>query len=725
MAHTRYRKLGEILGEGSYKTVSKAIDEEEGKEVAYNEVRVKKYEEEVHSSSSFSSEIALLKNINHPNIIKIIDYWFTEEDFVFITELMTGGTLRDYIRKVGALNDKLIRKWGRQILEGIKYLHTQDPPIIHRDIKNENIFVNSSQGEIKIGDLGIAKEKKNKRYTIVGTPNFMAREIFEGEGYTEKVDVYAFGMCLIEMATGVSPYGELSNSGEIYKNVLQGVLPHALHTLQSNCLKSLILSCLLPVPNRFSAAQCLEHHYFTQTPACDGTCIPRECATVLPISSSDAEMKLSLIAFTDPVIVFQIFLVESSRFIKFDYDLNEDTVQKVSTELIKEKIIKSEFIEAFSELLKKGVEKALEMKNAGHLKDGIVNLERNSCGHFIDGIKLKSTPCKHGSSDRNDRPHSETDARSTSKSEFGEKTIEAMQEIEKEMQIVEKIKSIVIEPSIKKNEQHPCDTGDAAFSSNGSPEILPMDKSTAPSLCDARSSGLRKSQQQEGAPSDGGMRSDGVKADGIIAASLIVTPPMKSPPMPTGRLTEEQIVSDLSLSESYDISKQKYKANAPVVQFAFDAAGITGRTEDTARSWIKVLRDEDLESVSDLKLLVYEDWEKLPLTVFASRAMQNMLYGIDNVPLKEKQLVVNLSLQEYDNKTPVQEFVSDVCMCIRRPELAHTWENKLLEQDIRTVAELKSLHQDDWARLGLTVFGYRILKNIIYKKGKISTEYAA
>ena len=158
----RYKKLKIPLGEGSYKTVTKAIDEEEGKEVAYNEVKIRQYVLESGSNTCFSKEIALLKNIDHPYIIKIFDYWFTDVDFVFITELMTGGTLRDCIVKNGPLNCKLIRKWGKQILEGLKYLHNMNPPIIHRDIKNENIFVNSSQGEIKIGDLGIAKEKKHK-----------------------------------------------------------------------------------------------------------------------------------------------------------------------------------------------------------------------------------------------------------------------------------------------------------------------------------------------------------------------------------------------------------------------------------------------------------------------------------------------------------------------------------------------------------------------------------
>jgi len=147
---------------------------------------------------------------------------------------------------------------GRQVLEGLRYLRTQDPPIIHRDIKNENIFVSSSPGKIKIGDLGIAKEKKHRCYMIVGTPNFTACEMFEGKDYSEKVDVYVFGMSLIEMATGKTPYSELTDSSDMYKNILCGMLPDSLCSVQDCRLRLLIMGCLVPDANRYSAAQCLE-----------------------------------------------------------------------------------------------------------------------------------------------------------------------------------------------------------------------------------------------------------------------------------------------------------------------------------------------------------------------------------------------------------------------------------------------------------------------------------
>ena len=106
---------------------------------------------------------------------------------------------------------KVIKKWCNEILQGLQYLHDQKIPIIHRDIKCDNIFINSNSGEIKIGDLGLSTTMKNS-YTssVLGTPEFMAPELYE-EYYGTEVDIYAFGMALLEMLTREAPYRECQN----------------------------------------------------------------------------------------------------------------------------------------------------------------------------------------------------------------------------------------------------------------------------------------------------------------------------------------------------------------------------------------------------------------------------------------------------------------------------------------------------------------------------------
>ncbi len=97
---------------------------------------------------------------------------------------------------------KVIKNFANQILKGLAYLHGRQPPVIHRDLKCDNVFVTGQCGQVKIGDLGLATLKKTSfAKSVIGTPEFMAPEMYS-EQYDESIDVYAFGMCLLEMATG-------------------------------------------------------------------------------------------------------------------------------------------------------------------------------------------------------------------------------------------------------------------------------------------------------------------------------------------------------------------------------------------------------------------------------------------------------------------------------------------------------------------------------------------
>lgn len=98
-------------------------------------------------------------------------------------------------------------------------MHSRTPPIIHRDLKCDNIFITGTTGSVKIGDLGLATLKtRSFAKSVIGTPEFMAPEMYE-EHYDESVDVYAFGMCILEMATSEYPYSECSGPAQIYKKV--------------------------------------------------------------------------------------------------------------------------------------------------------------------------------------------------------------------------------------------------------------------------------------------------------------------------------------------------------------------------------------------------------------------------------------------------------------------------------------------------------------------------
>ncbi|GAA6083049.1 serine/threonine-protein kinase WNK1 isoform X1, partial [Tachysurus ichikawai] len=127
-----------------------------------------------------------------------------------------------YLKRFKVMKIKVLRSWCRQILKGLHFLHTRTPPIIHRDLKCDNIFITGPTGSVKIGDLGLATLKRSSfAKSVIGTPEFMAPEMYE-EKYDESVDVYAFGMCMLEMATSEYPYSECQNPAQIYRRVTSG-----------------------------------------------------------------------------------------------------------------------------------------------------------------------------------------------------------------------------------------------------------------------------------------------------------------------------------------------------------------------------------------------------------------------------------------------------------------------------------------------------------------------
>ncbi|OIW22025.1 hypothetical protein TanjilG_29730, partial [Lupinus angustifolius] len=136
----------------------RAFDEVNGIEVAWNHVNLEDVLQSPQQLEKLYSEVHLLKSLKHENIIRLYNSWVDDKNKAInmITELFTSGSLRQYRKKHKNVDIKAIKNWARQILRGLCYLHSHSPPIIHRDLKCDNIFVNGNNGHVKIGDLGLA-----------------------------------------------------------------------------------------------------------------------------------------------------------------------------------------------------------------------------------------------------------------------------------------------------------------------------------------------------------------------------------------------------------------------------------------------------------------------------------------------------------------------------------------------------------------------------------------
>jgi WNK lysine deficient protein kinase len=264
----RYGRYLQQLGSGAYKIVYKGIDyDEEMTEIAWNVINVGKLSK--REKERVVSEINILLKLQHDNIIKIKAVWYnnTKQEVIFITDLISGGSLKDFITKFYESlneNDKLnhILKWSKQILNALIYIHQQD--IIHRDLKCANILINNHDLKIFVSDFGLATLKSKKKNSCVGTIEYMAPEIYENF-YDEKVDIYAFGMCLLEMITNEIPYTECENIHQIYKKTITGILPESLNKIKNMKLKKLIKKLIGKKKHRPSAKHLYEiiDSYFT------------------------------------------------------------------------------------------------------------------------------------------------------------------------------------------------------------------------------------------------------------------------------------------------------------------------------------------------------------------------------------------------------------------------------------------------------------------------------
>ncbi|KAL2245244.1 UNVERIFIED_CONTAM: putative serine/threonine-protein kinase WNK11 [Sesamum indicum] len=261
----RYGRYAELLGAGAVKKVYRAFDQEEGIEVAWNQVKLRNFCDDEAMINRLYSEVRLLRNLKNKNIIALYSVWRDRErnTLNFITEVCTSGNLREYRKKHKQVSLKALKKWSRQILKGLDYLHTHEPCVIHRDLNCSNIFINGNVGQVKIGDLGLAATvgKNHSAHSLLGTPEFMAPELYD-ENYTELIDIYSFGMCLLEMVTLELPYSECDNVAKIYKKVTSGLRPQAMNKVKDPEVQAFIEKCLARPRARPSAADLLKDPFF-------------------------------------------------------------------------------------------------------------------------------------------------------------------------------------------------------------------------------------------------------------------------------------------------------------------------------------------------------------------------------------------------------------------------------------------------------------------------------
>ncbi|ERL87800.1 hypothetical protein D910_05189, partial [Dendroctonus ponderosae] len=279
----RFFKYEEEIGRGSFKTVYRGLDTQTGVAVAWCELQEKKLNKA--ERQRFREEAEMLKKLQHPNIVRFYNYWESsltkKKNIVLVTELMLSGTLKTYLRRFKKINPK-----------------------------------------------------------VIGTPEFMAPEMYE-EHYDEGVDVYAFGMCMLEMATSEYPYSECTGPAQIYKKVIsvspifhafyiaylishsikKGVKPASFDKVQNPEVKDVIESCIRPMKeDRPKVKDLLQHAFFEE----------------------DVGLKVEVVSQEKKRIVFRLRVIDPKKrthkhkeneAIQFEFDMETDKYDAIAEEM--------------------------------------------------------------------------------------------------------------------------------------------------------------------------------------------------------------------------------------------------------------------------------------------------------------------------------------------------------------------------------------------------------
>ena len=262
-------KIIEQIGHGATSEVYSAICLDNGKEISIKKVDLEIYKIEL---DFLRQEVSFWSTSCHPNVVGYYGSFISGSVIYLLMEYCAAGSLYDIMKfnmHQGFKDELLIATFLRDVLNALQYIHSNGQ--IHRDVKPGNVLI-CADGSVKLGDFGVAAslieqgQRQMARYTVTGTPCYMAPEVLNEEhGYTEKADIWSLGISAIELATGEAPYSRLKQM-EVMIKILKSPPP----TLPTNVpysteFRDFVQCCLQTDPkNRPTAEQLLKHPFIAK-----------------------------------------------------------------------------------------------------------------------------------------------------------------------------------------------------------------------------------------------------------------------------------------------------------------------------------------------------------------------------------------------------------------------------------------------------------------------------
>ncbi|WKT44989.1 Protein kinase domain [Fusarium oxysporum f. sp. vasinfectum] len=251
----------ECLGKGAFGSVYKAFNWGNGEAVAVKQIKLADLPKS--ELRMIESEIDLLKNLHHDNIVKYIGFVKSVDALNIILEYCENGSLHSICKAYGKFPENLVGVYMTQVLQGLQYLHDQG--VIHRDIKGANILT-TKDGTVKLADFGVSTSTlaggQDKEAQVVGTPYWMAPEIIQLSGASSASDIWSVGCTVIELLQGKPPYHNLAAMPALFAIVNDDhpPLPEGI----SAAARDFLMQCFQKDPNlRVTARKLLRHAWIT------------------------------------------------------------------------------------------------------------------------------------------------------------------------------------------------------------------------------------------------------------------------------------------------------------------------------------------------------------------------------------------------------------------------------------------------------------------------------
>jgi len=275
--------IKQVIGKGAFSVVHEALNKKTGERVAVKVIDHKAAEE--GDQKRLQTEVAILKKVNHANIVGLKDLFETSDKLYLVMELITGGELFDKIVERGQYSEKDASIIVKKMLSAVEYLHANG--IAHRDLKPENLLLRSEdETDVMLSDFGLSKIMSGNTMmeTACGTPYYVAPEVLSGEGYDKEVDLWSVGVITYLLLCGFPPfYGE--SLPEVFEQIMKAEFdyPAPYWTDITPQAKDFISKLLVTdTVRRLTASQASEH------PWVNSTAVP---TTPLHLDSSEKAQK--------------------------------------------------------------------------------------------------------------------------------------------------------------------------------------------------------------------------------------------------------------------------------------------------------------------------------------------------------------------------------------------------------------------------------------------------